>query len=82
MRKFRLITVYRSIEIHIQCGRAATLFDEIQEYRSIVFGVFNGERREKNCRQHWRSRLAHGNASFGGEEQEGAEATAAASAGF
>jgi hypothetical protein len=45
--------------------------------------VFNDERREKNCRQHWRNCLAHGNASFGGEEQEGDEATvAAASVGF
>jgi hypothetical protein len=45
--------------------------------------VFDDERLEKNCRQHWRNRLAHGNAGFGGEEQEGAEATiAAAGAGF
>jgi hypothetical protein len=45
--------------------------------------VFDDERREKNCWQHWRNRLAHGNASFGGEEQEAAEAAvAAASAGF
>jgi len=39
--------------------------------------VFNDERREKNFRQHWRDRLAHGDASFGGEDQEGAEATVA-----
>jgi hypothetical protein len=45
--------------------------------------VCRGERHKESW--HWyRNRcLAHGNASFGGEEQEGAEATvAAASAGF